>query len=242
MKIYKLFANIKKWIFTWFQKYKIDIFLFILLIIAISSIIIIQFDITSFKFKCNLCQETVNKWNEIWLEFSYGYISGYILFLLTVTLPHFLNYRNIKKGIHIKIEAIGNTLNSILKCFAENTGLPTTDFDKENIKKIFSKKNWNDKDSEYKLLGINKTCIQACDLHNRYLLNEIDSLINTYKEYLDAKSISKLEGIRKSQFIKNISIYSFYSLIDIQNLSAKEGLAEEFSKIIDLYNEIKELV
>ena len=242
MKIYKLFANIKKWIFTWCQKYKIDIFLFILLIIAISTIIIIQFDITSFKFKCYLCQETINKWNGIWLEFSYGYISGYILFLLTVTLPHFLNYRNIKKGIYIKVGTIENTLNSILGCFAEGTGLSATDFDKENIKKIFSKKNWTDKDGECKLFGIDKTCIQACSLYNKYLLSEIDSLINTYKEYLDVKLISKLEEIRKSQFIKNSNIFSAYLRYDIQSSSIKEGLGEDFSKIVDLYNEIKELV
>lgn len=120
---------------AYFQGCMINLFLLILFCIAIAIVVIIQFDITDFKLECNLCQEDIDRWNDIWLEFSYGYISGYILFVLTVILPYILNRRKIKKGIYLKIESIENILKSILKGFAENTKLSAEDLGEANIKK-----------------------------------------------------------------------------------------------------------
>lgn len=226
---------------SYFQKSNINIILFFLFCISIASVVIVKFDITDLKVKCNLCQGDIDRWNEILLEFSYGYISGYILFFLTVTLPYILNKRKIRKGMYIKIESINSILRSILHNFAENTDLSATDFGDENIKKIFSLKDWNEKDSESKLLGMNMTCIQACAIRNKRLLLEIDSLINTYKEYLCVDIIYKLEEIRNSKFIINTNIYSVFSQIDIKSPD-KEGLAIEFSKIIHLYNDVEDLI
>ena len=226
---------------TCFLKSNINIVLLILFCIFIASVVIIKFDITDLKVKCNLCQDDIDIWNEILLEFSYGYISGYILFFLTVTLPYILNKIKIRKGIYMKIESINSILRSILHSFAENTDLSATDFGDENIKKIFSLKDWNEIDGESKLFGINITCIQACAIRNKRLLLEIDSLINTYKEYLCVDIISKLEKMRNSRFIISTNVYSAFSQINI-NFPDKEGLAKEFSKMIDLYNDVEKMI
>lgn len=226
---------------TYFQKSNINIVLLFLFCISIASVVIIKFDITDFKVKCNLSQGDIDKWNDILLEFSYGYISGYIFFFLTVTLPYILNKVKIRKGIYWKIESINRILKSILKGFAENTNLSAEDFGKANVKKIFSLKNWNEIDGESKLFGMNMSCIQACAARNRHLLLEIDSLINTYKEYLCVDIITMLEEMRNSRFIINTNAFSMFPQIDIKSPD-KEGLAEEFSKMIDLYNDVEKKI
>lgn len=85
------------------------------------------------------------------------------------------------------------------------------------------------------------TCIQACAVRNRCLLLEIDSLINTYKEYLSVDIISKLEELRNSRFIINSNAFSMFSQIDIKSPD-KEGLANEFYKAFQLCNDIKKLI
>lgn len=201
-------------------------------------VIVVGLDCSTLKIPCNYDSKTIGNINTVLLNLSYSYIAGCIFYFLSVTFPEYKKREIIRKGIKIKMRSIQKTLYKILQCFSEGTQLSTKDCSKENIRNIFSKKNWNDTDEESKLFGYDRTTIQACCLHNQYMLREIDALITTYKEYLDAEALCLLEEFRNSRFIINAASYSHFKSIDKK---VKEGLADEYLKMLNIYKKIQEL-
>ena len=229
-----------------FTKYYLSIkskwtdFLFVTAILLCFWIILaVGLDCSSLKIPCNYDSKTIGNINTVLLNLSYSYIAGCIFYFLSVTFPRYKARKIIRKGIEIKMQSIQKTLYDILQCFSEGTQHSTKDCSKENIRNIFSKKNWNDTDEESKLFGYDRTTIQACCLHNQYMLREIDALITTYKEYFGAEALSLLEELRNSRFIINAAIFSHFISIE---KNVKEGLADEYLKMLNIYQKIQELI
>mgnify|MGYP000016760230 CR=1 FL=1 len=221
-------------------KYKwMDITFAIVILLCFWVVLAVGLDCKFLKIPCNYDSKTISNINTILLNLSYSYIAGCIFYFLSVTLPRYKARRTIRKGINIKMQSIQKALNDILQCFAEGTKLSAKDCSKKNIQNIFTGKGWNDIDKESELFGYNRTTMQACCLHNQYILREIDALITTYKEYLNAEVLSLLEELRNSRFIINTAIYSHCKS---SSTSVKEGLADEYINMLNLYKKISELI
>lgn len=216
-----------------------EIVFVIAILLCFWVVIAVGLDCSFLKIPCNYDSKITDNINTVLLNLSYSYIAGCIFYFLSVTFPEYKKRKIIRKGIEIKMQSIQKTLYNILQCFSEGTQLSTKDCSKENIRNIFSKKNWNDTDEESKLFGYDRTTIQACCLHNQYMLREIDALITTYKEYLDAEALSLLEELRNSRFIINAAIYSHCKSI---GKKVKEGLADEYLKMLNIYKKIQGLI
>ena len=223
-----------------FIKYRwTDILFITVILLCLWVIVAVGLNCSFLKVSCDYGIKTTENINTVLLNFSYSYIAGCIFYLLSVTFPKYRAKKIIRKGIMIKKKSIQKILNHILQCFSEGTQLSAEDHSEENIQNIFVKKNWNDMDAECKLLRYNKTTIQACNLHNQYLKEEIDDLIIKYKEYLSEEVLSLLEELRDSQFIKNVAIFSRLNSFDVD---VKSGLATEYIKMLDKYKTLEGLI
>lgn len=162
-------------------KYKwMDITFAIVILLCFWVVLAVGLDCKFLKIPCNYDSKTISNINTILLNLSYSYIAGCIFYFLSVTLPRYKARRTIRKGINIKMQSIQKALNDILQCFAEGTKLSAKDCSKKNIQNIFTGKDWNDIDKESELFGYNRTTMQACCLHNQYILREIDALISNH--------------------------------------------------------------
>ena len=219
----------------------VDKLLTTLFLVSVWGIIVIGFNLDCLKVVSCIPVKYINPLNNLIFNLSCSYIAAYIFYFLSEILPRKKNERIMKEAICLKMEIIGYILTCILRRFADGTNLSTTDFSFQNIKNIFIQKNWFDIDREYLFFKIQKTCLQACVIDNQLLCKEIESFMFVYKEYLNTESLLLLERMRNSRFIKNASTFA---LLDkrIINESAKEGLAEEFYKIVCFYNQVKNLI
>lgn len=228
---------------AWINKFWPDLLFVIVLVLCLWPILSIGLGLIPL-IKCNFNSVTIDKFNTVILNLSYSYIAGCIFYYLSVVFPGYKNKKEIKPAVKLKISNIKSQLSGILLEFSRNTGLNHNAFNDLKIcKNIMMSKEWND--IVQMLLQNNRVTVsylKLCLLQKIEILKEIESLIIGYKSFLNTEQLLLLEQIRNCSFFSQISFLSSFLVIDITDQNAKEFLADDFCKLIELYNKLERTV
>ena len=172
--------------------------------------------------------------NKVLLNISYSYITGFLVYLLTVLLPHALRRKKIKSILETKFETIKSKINasvmSIYLIEAEEKTIPAKDlFIKEFVAQ-------NITDKKYKLKpGLDLTLFESLVKERKDIERKISEIIE-YHNYLSTDSLTLIERIRDSEYFSTLIILEGYQE-RYANIEAHKNLLAGF--LYDLYDDVK---
>ncbi len=172
--------------------------------------------------------------NKVLLNISYSYITGFLVYLLTVLLPHALRRKKIKSILETKFETIKSKINasvmSIYLIEAEEKTIPAKDlFIKEFVAQ-------NITDKKYKLkTGLDLTLFESLVKERKDIERKISEIIE-YHNYLSTDSLTLIERIRDSEYFSTLIILEGYQE-RYANIEAHKNLLAGF--LYDLYDDVK---
>lgn len=191
---------------------KTTIFASLLALVALVIIIGVGMEINQlliFEAKNNNQATNINR---MLLNLSYSYITGYIVYMLTVFLPEKASVNKIKPVINYKFSKIENSIDNSIRYFCFLSG-------KQNIVKRISDEDLQNTKIDYdciiKIQKDNLALLQIyLDEENSIIGSVIEQLIE-YRDYLSSEGLRLLEEIRHSDFFGNIeSIRSYCFMYD----------------------------
>ena len=219
---------------------KIQFFVYILLAFSLWCILSIGIGILPLINTSIICDETIEKLNIVFLNLSYSYLAGYIMYFLTVTVPF---YRRRKIFELLINNFIYKYYSSALFTFYLYY------YNKKNIVDIKENqyvKEFYDRDKELQgksmdTLGMDSDneirSRRLSNLHSEYI-NFISNMI-PYKDYLNAEQLSILNKLQLNNF--TIMIESYENIAGISDVDSLfyEKFNEYISLIVSLNKSIK---
>ena len=175
----------------------------LLALVALGIIIGVGLEINQLLiFKAENNDQAINI-NRILLNLSYSYITGYIVYMLTVFLPETASVHKIKPVIIYKFSKIENAIDDCVKIFCYlssiKTGFPLYYFPEE-----LSQQTQIDYDCKLNIEEANVDSLQKIlSGEKSKILFIIEQLIE-YRDYLSSDGLKLLEEIRHSEFFGNI--------------------------------------
>lgn len=172
--------------------------------------------------------------NKVLLNISYSYITGFLVYLLTVLLPHALRRNKIKSILETKLETIKSKINaSVMSIYLiedEEKTIPAKDlFIKEFVAQ-------NITDKKYKLkTGLDLTLFESLVKERKDIERKISEIIE-YHNYLSTDSLTLIERIRDSEYFSTLIILEGYQE-RYANIEAHKNLLAGF--LYDLYDDVK---
>ena len=176
--------------------------------------------------------------NQVFINLSYSYITGALVYFLTIALPKYIEDSKLQPVINTKIENIGVMLHNMLVGFyQENDSL---DLDIKNItacQALLESADWNQPNSLpiYKK-GQNKLC-ETFKSDFEVIQEDITRFILCYKSHLSTEQIKLLEEIQSAEFYQILSVI-VDSRCHIHKEGAK-GIAEGFAELLKNYSDLK---
>lgn len=191
------------------------------LLLATWAILSIELDIVP-KIAVLWNNSTIEGLNHLYLNLSYSYIAGAIIYWFTVSLPYQTKKHKISKVLRNKFGDIGTQIQNMNIEFRSPENQPQV-FDIEATMALFKYDTWIGKCKiPYHIDCQNVISAFVQDYDN--LQSYVSAIINDYKEYLSAEQILQLEDLRNSQ------MYSIFSMGKQFNYVYSEDV---FSKIIE---------
>ncbi len=209
----------------------------ILTIIAIACFIIIfvvDLQITLFLFKTDN-KDLADGINDILLNLSFSYITGYTVYYLTVMLPHSYKQKKIKEVIDDKLSTIKDKLTNSVLCIYDVEEWEELELSKEAFVEKF-KSTMIAPYFERDFLGLKSTIFDYIN-KERKDINDIISELIEYRDYLSFNSLVFLESIRSSDYFKNLRVLENYSNLPKDLVENKQRLGESLYK---LYEKVKD--
>lgn len=212
-----------------YNKLILYIILAILFLCAIWAIIAIDLHIIP-RVKINMPEQYINGLNRVFINLSYSYLAGWILYAVTVLLPGYHKKVKFRPVIKCKVNDISNILHQACLNFAVPVGTLNKNpywMDKDNLEKAMIDKNW----SNYSILPTDqgKTILESFSLNLGQLNDYVGTFISDYKHILSTEQIIILESIR------NNPLFSFLSLAGSSkcdlSVYAKEAIVKMFFEI-----------
>lgn len=176
--------------------------------------------------------------NQVFINLSYSYITGVLVYFLTIALPKYNEDRKLKPVIKEKIEDIGIMLRNMLVGFYQYDG--STELDINNIEAcqtLLESTDWNQANSLpiYKK-GQNRLC-ETFKSDFEVIQEDITRLILCYNLHLSTDQIKFLEKIK--------SFESYHILAVIVNSKAKittdgaKGISKDFAELLRTYSNLR---
>lgn len=220
-----------------FSKYWVEVLLAILLGLSFWAVFSIQICIIP-KIEVNWTQEVCSGVNGFCLNLSYSIIAGLIIYLLTCAFPHHQKKRRLKNTMRVKMHIIVQIIDNVVLEFSRNVE-NRSELDEAKLKSFLNSKVWTDiipifqqtyrKDISY----ISFYCAQANSAKE-----QVQNLIQTYKDYLSTEQINSLENWCNNQSFKEAQFWSAISNKDLENPEGKAFLVDMFCK---MYFEMKKI-
>ena len=211
--------------------------------IVIISLILINAVDSQFGIKVDLSLLATEKFNNLYLSLSIGYLTGYIIYIITIEIPHYKKQKMFDKFISdIISELYSNTLMhycAFSQCYSLNIG-----FDKryKNFLKI---------EEDYNQMIVNLVDFPLEMIVARVseiLIDQrkifMDSIV-VYNEYMSFTQHKLIRDIRKNMNIENIKIYNDLLKSHIHTENEKKystELMECFSEYLLVIIELKETI
>ena len=210
----------------------LNLLLGVLAIASIFIIIIVGLDITSLKHTIN-DKDFADNMNKVLLNISYSYITGYLVYSLSVLLPHYFNKKKIRGVVEQKYETIKGKLKDSIRCVYPMTKWNDDIYSsKESLLNQFENTSVF-QSSSYKPAGMNLTVIELLKGQGSNIDNIIGQLIE-YRDFLSPESMVFLEGIRESAYFKYLNVFAQIRMLD--QPSERRKLGEE---LFNLYDKVK---
>lgn len=165
---------------------------------------------------------TIEGLNHLYLNLSYSYIAGAIIYWFTVSLPYQINKYKISKVIRNKINDIGVQIQNMNIEFRTPENQPRIS-DIQATMELFNYDIWIGECRIPTHLN-NQSVISAFVQDYENLQSYVSGIINDYKEYLSAEQILLLEGLRNSQMSSIFSMGKQFNHVYSKDV---------FSKIIE---------
>ena len=208
----------------------------ILAVISFFVILIIGLDFRPLLFEIDNEAQAI-RCNNVLINLASSYLTGYIVYVLTVLLPHLLSKQSFKHIIKNKYRLIQDRLKFSVRCV-----YPYPDNDVDS-KKLIRKDDFLDR---IESISLTDPClILQGELHYdviTYLVKQresieqiIDQLLSFYREYLTNRQLVHLEEIREHEYFRALTTYK---TIDRMN----EPVARRFlgEQIFDLYEKTRD--
>lgn len=216
--------------FNWY----LNLFLGILAIVCISIIIIVGLDISSLK-RTITDKDFADNMNGVLLNLSYSYITGYLVYLLTVLIPRLYSANIIYPKVKDKYKDIISRLESSISCLSDY---------KIKIKEespIPQKDAYLNKIEVYSLLKPkrdNATPILDDLIKNKDQINKRILELLEYRDLLSPNTIVLLEDIKGSKY------FSFLDTVKrMPWLDDVEGCTRHTGELLyELYEDVKSYV
>lgn len=175
---------------------------------------------------------TIEGLNHLYLNLSYSYIAGAIIYWFSVSLPYQINKHKISKVIRNKINDIGVQIQNMNIEFRTPENQPRI----SNIQatmELFNYGIWIGK-CRIPIHLNHKSVISAFVQDYENLQSYVSGIINDYKEYLSAEQILLLEGLRNSSMANIFSIGKQSNYIYNEYVFSHE-IEPSYKKLIEDY-------
>lgn len=203
----------------------------ILAFIAALVIIVVGLKIKSlFLFATN--ESLATDFNEVILNLSYSYITGYLVYILTVYYPHHRIKKKVKPIIERKYNIINGKLLDSIRCVFPMTEWNSLVLTKELFQNQFGKHSLSDNCS-YGMTNIKRSIINHL-IGQRENIEEIVKEILEYRNFISDESLLLLESIRESDYFFALNAFCQIKLLDAEE--ERKKLAE---MLFDLYEKVK---
>lgn len=210
--------------------------LIILAILCLFLIVIIGLEVKSFWTEIDDSNLAENV-NEVLLNLSYSYITGFLVFFLTVLLPHLNKQKKIKPAIDDKLRAIKDKLENSVKCIYPVEDRNNLSLSKESFVNKFITTQIADKFKvRTRVTALDVTIFDYLNKERKDINGVISELIE-YREYLSSNSLLFLESIRNSNYFSFLRVLENYSELPKEIVNNKRLLGEF---LYDLYEAVKD--
>ena len=217
----------------------INILIIIVLILSVILILSIELNL-SILIETDMSKEKVYAVNNIFLNLSYGYVAGFLIYFLTVSIPSFKKKNKMKPLIEEYISKFYNSTIFNFYMFYNQSGLIDIKIkEHENVKDFFeTQKKWE------KILDIiakKQTYSSRKEILERFSV-ECNSFLNKilpYEEYLSTTQLDLLNQIRRDDFLTLFEHYD-NSVEELEDM--KELFFERFVKYTKLIYDLNKTV
>lgn len=210
----------------------------IVLILCFWAIFAIQLEIDWLIIKIKLPQSVCNNINRLYLNLSYSYVAGYIIYLLTIYFPKKSEKKRLQPIFKQKIRDIKNDFNCILLEFSRNTEIKNGYMEIENARKVLLSKNWTDIMPMYqKMYKANISYIAFISEEGKILKKQINDFIQSYQSFITARQLCLLEEL-SNMMIFSIAHQFRQMTISLEDANGKKSLVDMF---IDALNKMYEI-
>ena len=147
------------------------------------------------------------KVNVVAINLAYSYIVGYIVYLLTVSLPQLYTNIKLRPVIKNKIKSIQIKLSNILTGFPSNENPLIIDiYNIDQCKKIMEEADWNITNNLPIYPKNNKALYQTFFIDYKEIISLVDEIIAYYKVQLSTKQLLLLEKLRSVSFMSPLEV------------------------------------
>lgn len=147
------------------------------------------------------------KVNVVAINLAYSYIVGYIVYLLTVSLPQLYTNIKLRPVIKNKIKSIQIKLSNILTGFPSNENPLIIDiYNIDQCKKIMEEADWNITNNLPIYPKNNKALYQTFFIDYKEIISLVDEIIADYKVQLSTKQLLLLEKLRSVSFMSPLEV------------------------------------
>lgn len=210
----------------------------IVLMLCFWAIFAIQLEIDWLMIIINLSQNVCDNINRLYLNLSYSYVAGYIIYLLTIYFPKKFEKKRLQPIFKQKIHDIKNGFNCILLEFSRNTEIKNGYMEIENARKVLMSKNWTDIMPMYQnLYRANISYISFISEEGKIMKKQINDFIQSYQSFITAKQLCLLEELSNMMIFSTAHQFSQMT-ISLEDANGKKSLIDMF---IDALNKMYEI-
>lgn len=156
--------------------------------------------------------------NKVLLNLSYSYITGYIVYLLTLFIPHTKTTNKIRPVVIYKFSIIENELDKCIKAFCflsdRQDSSETYDAIARDDQPIVDTP--IDYDCSLKISDFMRSYLWEYLIKRKDRILPIISDLIEYRDYISSDSLILLEEIRNSDFFERLGSDSFYVIANKQ--------------------------
>ena len=208
------------------------------IVLCIWSILAIQLDVSFLILNVGWEQSLCDKINTVYVNLSYSFIAGYIFYILTIYIPHSINYKKIQPVLIQKVQIMKSSFRNILLEFSR--GVNVDDYmEVESARQVLLSKNWTSYIPMFQqLYNTNMSYIEHVNIEGKNIKQQVLDFIQTYKQFLTTEQICALEELSSMHIFR---IASQFSQMNINLQPGINSLIDEFILALEKVYEIEKL-